>query len=104
MGGLAFKVCPRCGVRNAVRPGSTVVDDDFCVRCDPKPSGPGFDVQVHGLCEKDGSPALYYRLRIVNHESNEVLFSQEPLERDAARTLALKVSEDIVSFLESVGC
>lgn len=100
---LAFRVCPRCGCRNATRHGDTLVGPDYCVRCDPRPKDAvGFHVLVHGLCHSVGEPPVHYRLRIVD-PNGEVVFSKEPMGRDEARELALQISENIIAFLESRG-
>lgn len=76
---------------------------DFCVKCDPPPTGQGYHVQVQGMYLAEGGPILHWRVRIVDLASGEVLFSKEPMERDDARGMALRISENIVGFLESMG-
>lgn len=99
---LEFKVCPHCGLRNAVRPGSTRLSADHCAQCSPPTTAFAFNVQVHGMSHGEGQPAIAYRVRILD-PNGEVVFSKEPMERDEARAMAKEISENIIAFLDRMG-
>lgn len=97
---VEFNICPKCGVRNFVRPGGSI-KPDHCIKCDPKPDVPAFNVQVLGRRATKDGPVLNYLVRLVDPDG-EVIFIKEPMERDAAREFAKAITENVLAFVEGL--